>query len=187
MTKKRFEFREVNYSAIFPRVYDTEKQQYANLFECVHWLNELNEENEQLKNRLKQTIHEINDYTCIIKQLQDKIDVKEALLKQYEDENEQLKSEYKVLHSQYQDLKKFVENNFDEHLTQKELNNQIIKLFNENEQLKQQIKDLQVKNDSIEWLRNNTVWEQIPSIIRTSISTNTVENPYCDKRKVNKR
>lgn len=55
-------------------------------------------------------------------------------------------------------------------------------LNDENERLKQQIKDLQGKNDSIEWLRNNTVWEQIPSIVRTSISTNSVENPF-DKKK----
>ena len=53
-----------------------------------------------------------------------------------EKENEQLKSEYKVLHSQYQDLKKFVENNFDEYLTQEKLNIQIIKLSDENEQLR---------------------------------------------------
>lgn len=66
------------------------------------------------------------------------------LIESFVEENEQLKSEYKVLHTQYKDLKKFVENNFDEHLTQKELNRQIIKLSNENEQLKQQIKDLRL-------------------------------------------
>ena len=60
------------------------------------------------------------------------------------EENEYLKSEYKVLHTQYQDLKKFVENNFDEHLTQQKLTRQIIKLSDENEQLKQQIKDLRL-------------------------------------------
>ena len=57
----------------------------------------------------------------------------------------------------------------------------------ENEQLKQQIKELQAKNDDIEWLKNNTVWEQMPSNIRTSFSTTTVENPYCDKRRIKKR
>ena len=61
-----------------------------------------------------------------------------GLMNELNDENEQLKSEYKVLYSQYQDLKKFVENNFDEHLTQKELNRQIIKLSNENEELKKE-------------------------------------------------
>lgn len=61
------------------------------------------------------------------------------LLNQLAEENEQLKSEYKVLHTQYQDLKKFVENNFDEHLTQEKLNRQIIKLSDENKQLKSQL------------------------------------------------
>ena len=61
------------------------------------------------------------------------------LLNEYAEENEQLKSEYKVLHTQYQDLKKFVKNNFDEHLTQEKLNRQIIKLSEENEQLKKQL------------------------------------------------
>ena len=50
---KRFEFREVNCTAIVPKVYDTEKQQYANLFECVHWLNDLHKENEQLKRLIR--------------------------------------------------------------------------------------------------------------------------------------
>lgn len=58
------------------------------------------------------------------------------------DENEQLKLEYKVLHTQYQDLKNFVENNFDEHLTQEKLNRQIIKLSEENKQLKQQLQSI---------------------------------------------
>lgn len=54
-------------------------------------------------------------------------------------ENEQLKSEYKVLHTQYHDLKKFVENNFDEYLTQKKLNRQIVKLSDENKELKREL------------------------------------------------
>ena len=62
--------------------------------------------------------------------------------RELEKENEQLKSEYKVLHTQYQDLKKFVENNFDEYLTQEKLNRQIIKLSDENEQLKNICKNL---------------------------------------------
>ncbi len=49
MTEKRFEFREINELPILPKCYDTEKQEYANLFECVGWLNELYRENEQLK------------------------------------------------------------------------------------------------------------------------------------------
>ena len=46
---KRFEFREVNCTGIVPKVCDNEKQLYANLFECVDWLNDLHKENEQLK------------------------------------------------------------------------------------------------------------------------------------------
>ena len=63
------------------------------------------------------------------------------LLNEFYEENERLKSEYKVLHTQYHDLKKFVENNFDEYLTQEKLNRQIIKLSDENEQLKEQLSE----------------------------------------------
>ena len=66
----------------------------------------------------------------------------EDLVNQLLEENEQLKLEYKILHTQYQDLKKFVENNFDEYLTQEKLNRQIIKLSDDNEQLKQQMQRL---------------------------------------------
>ena len=44
-------------------------------------------------------------------------------------------------------------------------------LADENEQLKAQLKELQAKNDDIEWLRNNTVWEQMPSNRRTFTKT----------------
>lgn len=71
-------------------------------------LNELSDENEQLKNRLKQTNHEINHYTCTIKQLQDKIDVKEALLKQYEEEYDGLK---RTINIQKELFKKYGEDN----------------------------------------------------------------------------
>ena len=68
MTEKRFEFREVNCTAIVPKAYDNEKQQYANLFECVHWLNDLNNEKESWK---KSWIEELNDSEeqskCILK------------------------------------------------------------------------------------------------------------------------
>lgn len=61
MTKnKRFELREVNCTGIVPKVYDKEKQQYANLFECVHWLNDLYKENEQLKEDLKRCKNFLN-------------------------------------------------------------------------------------------------------------------------------
>ena len=53
MTAKRFEFREINEPPILPKCYDTEKQEYANLFECVGWLNELYGENQNLREILK--------------------------------------------------------------------------------------------------------------------------------------
>ena len=59
MTAKRFEFREINEPPILPKCYDTEKQEYANLFECVDWLNELNEENEELKKVLGAILLEV--------------------------------------------------------------------------------------------------------------------------------
>ena len=71
------------------------------------------------------------------------------LLNKLADENKKLKSEYKVLHTQYQDLQKFVENNFDEYLTQQKLNRQIIKLSNENKQLKQQVAEIINMEDNI--------------------------------------
>lgn len=49
MAMKRFEFREINEPPMVPKIYDTEKQEYTNLFECVDWLNELNEKNEHYK------------------------------------------------------------------------------------------------------------------------------------------
>lgn len=61
MTTKRFEFREINEPPMIPKVYDTEKQEYANLFECVSWLNKLHEENQELKedNDIKFWKHEL--------------------------------------------------------------------------------------------------------------------------------
>lgn len=61
MTEKRFEFREVNCTAIVPKAYDNEKQQYANLFECVHWLNDLNDENKELKQENEQLKSNLRD------------------------------------------------------------------------------------------------------------------------------
>ena len=61
MTEKRFEFREINELPILPKCYDTEKQEYANLFECVGWLNELYRENEQLKTQLKDCEKRVTD------------------------------------------------------------------------------------------------------------------------------
>ena len=61
MTEKRFEFREINELPILPKCYDTEKQEYANLFECVGWLNELYRENEQLKSTIKDVVELLSE------------------------------------------------------------------------------------------------------------------------------
>lgn len=55
-------------------------------------------------------------------------------------ENARLKSAYKVLHTQFQDLKKFLENNLNEYWTREKPERQIIKLSDENEELKKEIK-----------------------------------------------
>ena len=85
-----------------------------------------------------------------LNELQNEVDILKAsnvemedYLARLEEKNEQLKSEYKLLHIQYRDLQKFVENNFDEYLTQEKLNRQIIKLSDENEQLKQSYKEFE--------------------------------------------
>ena len=54
-------------------------------------------------------------------------------------------------------------------LTDKEVVDLLNTLHEENEQLKQQIKELQYQNNDVEWLRNNTVWEQMPTN-RTTIT-----------------
>ena len=109
-------------------------------------------------------------------------------IKRLKTQNQDLLETYAKIGIENEQLKKQIQDCEFAHRTEMAHHRVVEKELKEkNEQLKQQIKDLQAKNDSIEWLRNNTAWEQIPSIIRTSISTNTVENPYCDKRKVNKR
>lgn len=57
-------------------------------------------------------------------------------------ENERLKSQYKVLRTQFQDLRKFVENNLNEYWIREKLNEQIIKLSDENEYLKKENEEL---------------------------------------------
>lgn len=90
--------------------------------------------------QLCELLNELYDKNKKLKQVNEMLQMDFAMTERnLIEENEQLKSEYKVLHTQYQDLKKFVENNFDEYLTQEKLNKQIIKLSNENEQLKKEI------------------------------------------------
>ena len=62
MTEKRFEFREVNNCGITSKLWDNEKQEYANLLECVDWLNDLHEEVMDLRRentKFKLTVREI--------------------------------------------------------------------------------------------------------------------------------
>ena len=51
-------------------------------------------------------------------------------------------------------------------------------LKKENEELKAQLKDCEkrVTDKEVEWLRNNTVWEQMPSNKRTFITTSAKED-----------
>ena len=94
------------------------------------------------------------------------------------EENEQLKSEYKVLHTQYQDLKKFVENNFDEYLTQEKLNRQIIKLSKENEQLKKELDKLKVVNEMLSMDFTNSeheLWKENKQLKETIDELRTID------------
>lgn len=98
MTKnKRFEFREVNFTAIVPKVYDTKKQQYANLFECVHWLNDLSEENEQLKIGINSLKLLVQNWEALDEEKDEQIDRQSQALKKLKKENEQLKSKNRGL------------------------------------------------------------------------------------------
>ena len=88
MTEKRFEFREVNNCGITPKVWDKDKQKYANLLECVDWLNDLHEENEQLKS--SDTITDLETQIMKLKQ-----------------ENEQLKQQVEDLEFKLRTIKAY--------------------------------------------------------------------------------
>lgn len=93
------------------------------------------------------------------------------------DENEQLKQKvdfYKYFQKDARELEKENEQLKSENYRLQEEVNRLSKLCFEFQ-------------DGAEWLRNNTVWEQMPTNIRTSFNTTTVENPYCDKRRIKKR
>ena len=63
MTGKRFEFREATLTGMMlPYVYDKVEQEYLNLLKCVALLNELIDENEQLKYHLNRTEKELQEY-----------------------------------------------------------------------------------------------------------------------------
>ena len=80
---KRFEFREVNCTGIVPKIYDNEKQQYANLFECVHWLNDLHKENEQLKKDATILIYSNQDYRQENENLKKQLDYIQNLINEH--------------------------------------------------------------------------------------------------------
>ena len=105
----------------------------------------LNKENEQLKHRLA---------------ISEKANFVTALAK----ENEQLKkenNELKLLVQNWESLDDEKDSQLDKQ------NNALKKLKKENQLLKERLAE---QND-IEWLRNNTVWEVMPSNRRTFIST----------------
>lgn len=95
----------------------------------------LNEQHETIQQLRK----ELNDCSCTIIQLQDKVDIREALLKQLEDENEQLKSENKGLQGKASSWK----------ITASEQIMEQSELMKENEQLKQRIKVLEDTIDGL--------------------------------------
>lgn len=119
MTEKRFTYH--TDGCLMEWITDSKDGERVSPKCATEWLNTLYEENDVLKSN---------------------IDIRDKSIIELKEENEQLKSEYKLLHIQYRDLQKFVENNFDEYLTQEKLNRQIIKLSDENEQLKQQLADI---------------------------------------------
>ena len=94
MTAKRFEFREINELPILPKCYDTEKQEYANLFECVGWLNELYRENEQLKQRNNRQAKQLDNLYHLI----EKQDWKtlNGLIQEFQECEEQLQREWRT-------------------------------------------------------------------------------------------
>ena len=94
MTEKRFEFREINELPILPKCYDTEKQEYANLFECVGWLNELYRENEQLKQRNNRQAKQLDNLYHLI----EKQDWKtlNGLIQEFQECEEQLQREWRT-------------------------------------------------------------------------------------------
>ena len=114
MTEKRFEFREVNITAIVPKVYDTKKQQYANLFECVHWLNDLHEENEELKKILEFLRND--NATDILNVLNSQ----ENQIWELKEENEQLKNQNELLSDELEQCKAVIDNKWGEYLKKKE-------------------------------------------------------------------
>ena len=94
MTEKRY-YCEDNCVGYYTEFIDKKKELDLNLsnpkknLTVEEVVDRLNKQHETIQQSRK----ELSDYSCTIIQLQDKVNVREALLKQLEDENEQLKSE----------------------------------------------------------------------------------------------
>lgn len=89
---KRFEFREINKGLIIPSVYDNEKQEYGNIFECKEWLNNLHKENQKLAKEIFELKYDRNRLLASNKDLRiEKENLKQAL---WEAEEEYLYEAY---------------------------------------------------------------------------------------------
>lgn len=99
----------------------------------VNLLNQLNDENEQLKER-------IDEYTDLC-----------ADISEIREENDELKHQVNYLRDRLDDYLRFEQENW---------------------KLKQKIIEL----DEIKWLRENTVWEQMPTNRKTTMKTFTKED-----------
>ena len=119
-------------------------------------LNQFNDENKQLKKENLDLSEELDYYKAKCASL-------ETGLFQADKENRQLKIENNSLKLLVQNWEALDEEK-DEQLDRQ--NQSLKKLVKENAQLKQLINDKEV-----EWLRNNTVWEQMPTSKRTITKT----------------
>lgn len=119
------------------------------LDDIVTLLNELHEENEYLCEKIKENEWHWNT-------IDEDRDVWRYKCKRLEEENEQLKHRLAI----------------------SEKANFVTALEKENEQLKTQLKDCEkrVTDKEVEWLRENTVWEQMPSNKKTFTSTSVKED-----------
>lgn len=124
-------------------------------------LNALNEENEQLE--------EAREY------YQENFLTMKTERNQFKRENEQLKLQMLNIEEDMDYFKSKASSLEEGYI---KLQDQEIRLKKENGQLKAQLKDCEkrVTDKEVEWLRNNTVWEQMPSNKRTYTTTNAKED-----------
>lgn len=160
MTGKRFKNRldknNIKFNILNP-VWDNEKEDALNVFEMIDLLNEQDDMLEVVREELSLADR---DNTVLLKEneqlkqcYQDYIKLK-RVTNDCKRKNEQLKQELKtkevIIDKQYEELQR---------------------LKKENEQLQQQIKELKSSNEAIKWVRENTVWEQMPTNRRTYTKT----------------